>query len=323
MKKHAGLLLVVLVFFSSCGLLEAIIDTVLNLVVVEMVSVEGGTLALGGTDDTVNPSRDVTISSFDMGKYEITIAQYIRFLNGMDIDGDAVYDGTTLVDTSYSSCPIEHNGRKFVFKENAYVDSDNAPMYGVSWYSAVHFCNWLSESNSYTQVYVIDGTDVSADFSVDGYRLPTEMEWEYAARGGQSTLDYIYAGGDNIEDVAWYISNSDNDLHEKGQKESNELGIYDMSGNVIEWCWDWYEPYIYLIDNDVTDPRGPATDTYNYDVTLNGSTSHWEGTYTKRVQRGGHIRDTSRRCETNARLNATATNTYYGNGFRVVRVRAF
>jgi len=113
---------------------------------------------------------------------------------------------------------------------------ENHPVVHVSWHDALTYARWA------------------------GKRLPTEAEWEYAARGGPKSQGYIYAGSDNPDDVAWYADNSGGQIHPVGQKQPNELGLYDMSGNIWEWCWDWYgEDYYASSPSD--NPRGPTSGT--------------------------------------------------------------
>ncbi len=133
----------------------------------------------------------------------------------------------------------------------------NLPVDSVSWYEAVEFCNRLSEKEGRPPFYRIDRNEVSI-IGGDGYRLPTEAEWEYACRGGTQT---IYPHGDDWERVdlfAWTGTNSGKQTHPVGELKPNRYGLYDMTGNVFEWCWDWYGKYR-DDGGPVKDPTGPVT----------------------------------------------------------------
>lgn len=115
------------------------------------------------------------------------------------------------------------------------LEGNYNPVEKVSWYDAVEFCNALSEYLGYEPVYTRDGSSVTWNTNVNGFRLPTVEEWRYAARGGQN---YEYSGSNNLDSVGWYSRNSKYTTHPVAQKKPNGYGLYDMSGNVGEWCWD-------------------------------------------------------------------------------------
>ncbi len=115
---------------------------------------------------------------------------------------------------------------------------DDYPVTDVTWYDAVKFCNKLSEKEGLTPCYSGSDDSIKCDFKANGYRLPTAAEWLYASHGGINNDKYKYSGSDDINDVAWYEDNSDDELHEVATLNPNSLGIYDMSGNVVEWGWD-------------------------------------------------------------------------------------
>jgi len=136
-------------------------------------------------------------------------------------------------------------------------ESANRPVETVSWFDVVGFANRLSELDGRLPCYSISGIDVKwSNKDCTGWRLPTEAEWEYAARGGQS---YKYAGSHSVGDVAWYGDNSNSETHDVCGKSRNGYGLCDMSGNVWEWVWDWYGNYS---SNKGTDLVGPVSGPY-------------------------------------------------------------
>ncbi len=190
-----------------------------NKVGIEMVRIEPGTYTRGDDVDTyAQPKHLVTITkAFWIGKYELLGSEYNKVMGeGAD-----------------------------------YYESERHPVDSISWYVAVEFCNKLSEYEGLTPVYTINGEDVSWDQNADGYRLPTEGEWELACRGGTNTVLY---NGDIpeinsepyrhplLDEIAWYAEPGDKSK-QVGQKQPNQFGLYDMLGNVAEWCWDWAAPY--------------------------------------------------------------------------------
>ncbi len=163
------------------------------------------------------PVHEIIVDNFAIGKYPVTFAQY-----------DAFCEAT-------KRKPLEDRG----------WGRGQRPVMNVSWYDAIAYCNWLSDLWGYECVYKRTGKEVDINYKADGYRLPTEAEWEYAARGGKESKGFLYSGSDNLDEVGWYNNNSGDKTHEVGQKKPNELGLYDMSGNVWEWCNDWgsYKSY--------------------------------------------------------------------------------
>lgn len=133
-------------------------------------------------------------------------------------------------------------------------DKDSRPVCAVGFYEAIVFCNKLSELSGLKPVYSFNGSTRVEDWNfpihkakylegmiavkknASGYRLPTVEEWQYAANAGET---HLYSGSNNIDDVAWYSGNSENKVHQVALKKPNEYGLYDMTGNVSEWCWDW------------------------------------------------------------------------------------
>ena len=202
----------------------------------EMITVKGGSFEMGTkknpyieTDEQL--AHDVTVNDFEIGKFEVTISEWELYTRD----------------------------QKLKFPNIRYI-SKQSPIHSISWVDAVNYCNWLSKKNGLKPVYKIVNGEYVCDFNANGYRLPTEAEWEFAAKGGNVTKNFKYSGHNNSDVIAWYKKNSDGGTHPVGTKLANELGIYDMSGNVWEWCWDWYNKDFYLTESG-DNPKGPEKGT--------------------------------------------------------------
>ncbi len=221
-----------------------VIDTTTNSLV-EMVTITGGDLTRFNNGED-GETHTVSVSNYSIGKFEITQSQWNTVM------------GNTHPGVSFTS---------------DYGLGDVFPAYSISWYDAVLFCNKLSERDSLESVYFINAElttpvtstptgDVYVDWTATGYRLPTEAEWEYAAKAGGS---YTYSGSNAVDDVAVYSSKT----QAVGSKDANTWGIFDMSGNVYEWCWDWYDGDYDLTSTD--NPKGPDSSLLDSRVLRSGS----------------------------------------------------
>jgi len=239
----------------------------------DMVLVEGGTFQIGDTfgDSSANekPVHAVTVSSFWMATYEITFEQYDR------------------------SC--DETGRRKPADQG--WGRGKGPVIEVSWLDAAEYCNWLSRTEGLTAYYSMGGSNVGMTPGANGYRLPTEAEWEYAARGGKQGRGTRCAGASSPDGVARCASNAGGKTQPVGGKQANEPGLCDMSGNVWEWSNDWYGSHS---PGAQTDPTGPASGSY-------------------RVFRGGAWNNSALIVRWAYRDHSFPGFTNYGDVFRVVR----
>ena len=239
--------------------------------------VEEGTYTMGSKSEGT-PHR-IKVDDFYICKYQVTQVEYEK--------------------VTYSSNP-------------SYFKGDNKrPVEQVSWFDAIKFCNLLNEKLGFPPTYDEKGNllDASGKIATDitkvrNFRLPTEAEWEFAARGGNKSKEYEYSGSNNIKDVAWFANNSGKKTHPVGILKPNELGLYDMSGNVWEWCHDWYNPEYF----DMCKAKGIVQNPVGPDKGSN------------RVLRGGAWYNDAIDCRVTLR-NSFAPDSFYNRfGFRLVFV---
>ncbi|MFD2567564.1 SUMF1/EgtB/PvdO family nonheme iron enzyme [Pseudotenacibaculum haliotis] len=260
----------------------------------EMVFVKGGNFKMGGTKEQVVfsfsdelPVVNVELNDFWIGKYEITNAEYAEFLSEK---GNQIEGGSHWYALNKYALIQKASDQSFVSKPGY----ESYPVANVSWYGANAYCKWLSKKTG------------------KSYRLPTESEWEYAARGGQFSKGYVYSGSNNAEEVAWsneYAANSktgwnfkkDKGIHPVGLKQANELGIHDMSGNLSEWCFDLYQ-------NKLIKGRNPKGAKYG----------------SKKVLRGGSWDNGMESARVSARNFSSLVSRFSVNkGFRIVREKEY
>lgn len=246
------------------SILLALILVFVSVCFSQMVYVDGGTFQMGSSNGESNeqPVHSVIVSDYYISKFEVTQREWELIMGN----------------------------NPSIFKQS------NLPVDRVSWYSVTEYCNKKSEREFLTPCYSGKGKSITCDYSANGYRLPTEAEWEFAARGGIKSNGYKYSGSNDVNSVAWYNDNTSK-LRPVGEKKSNELGLYDMSGNVAEWCNDFYGSYS---GDSQTNPRGCKSGSYR--VTRSCG---WSNNYS-------HNR--------NAYRNGSNPDSVYTNlGFRLVK----
>ena len=304
----------------------------------ETVFIPGGEFEMGdhfgdGAADEL-PVHEVYVDSFHMGKFEITNREYCDYLNSayaasdIKVDSGIVYAADDAGNTepycdtsgSHADSQIAFSGGIFSVRIKGGRNMSTDPMVQVSWYGAVAYSNWLSGLDGSEPCY--DLSTWTCDFAKNGYRLPTEAEWEYAARGGEHNPYYQYPWGDSIDDskanywesgdpyetgdTPWTtpVGYYDGSQIPAGSDMANGYGLYDMTGNAWEWCNDWYDPDYYDI-SPYENPRGPASGV-------------------DRVLRGGGLGNDAYGCRLANRDNGHGPDARNNDdGFRIVRATVY
>lgn len=243
----------------------------------DMVLVQGGTFQMGSNDgdDDEKPVHSVKVSDFYIDRFEVTVADFSRFVQATNYKTDAEKDGGSYFweNDEWTKKPginWRYDTQGKIRPANEY----NHPVIHISWNDAVAYCNWLSEQHQYQPVYTIKGEQVTVNWKANGYRLPTEAEWEFADRSRGKDYKYAWGNGTpngNIADESakkvfssWTIWDDYSDGYvytaPVGQFEQGDLGLFDMTGNVWEWCWDWKATS--SSSSPQTNPRGPDSGSY-------------------------------------------------------------
>ena len=238
----------------------------------DMIEVKGGTFSMGNSSfSRESPTRNVTLSTFYMSKHVVTNVQFAEFLN--------IYGSQTVIEGEFAG--------KLLFREDSWgVENNNGtwqaaagfeqfPAIKVTWYGAEAYCKWA------------------------GGRLPTEAEWEYAAKGGINKNAYAYSGSSTASLVAWFYDNSGHTNKQVGTKTANSIGLFDMSGNVYEWCSDWFGRYGDNLSPSA-DPTGPTSGV-------------------SKVIRGGYRSNGASDLHLTHRESISPDESYNFTGFRLVR----
>lgn len=243
MIKNMIILAILLSVLHSCADMSKKLE-------INEVRVKGNVIIVG--DGVDFEKYEMPIENLYVSKYEITWDIVTGILNyGLEKKKVIVKDskvvshagyfpeyGNYVVDLNVCTDSIHYTGTQFLCLEN----SARKPATNIGWYGVAIICNLLSEMNGFVPCY--DVNDWTIIKKSNGYRLPTFEEWEYIARGGEHNDAYEYSGSDNFEEVGWYSVNSENMIHEVGELKPNALDIYDMSGNVHEFCTETYKSLI-------------------------------------------------------------------------------
>ena len=269
-----------------------------------MVAIPGGTFEMGnhggGNWPDEQPVHSVTLDAFYMDTYEVSNTQFVDFLNASNVSvtGSDVYQvggaGKLILNLSHG---INYSSGIFSFD----AGKDHQPAAYLTWYGATLYCNYISTVNGRALCY--DAITFACDFTADGFRLPTEAEWEYASRGGDHNPYYEFPWGSDSyigSEVNGLFSNYDRTI-DVGSYAANGYGLYDMAGNVGEWCNDWYDSGYYAI-SPTASPTGPA----------GGS---------ERVLRGGGFQAPPPYLRCSSRQSYYPTRNFNNIGFRVAAVQ--
>lgn len=268
------------------------------------IQISGAEFMMGSKNGDEKPIHKVSLAPYQIAVYELRVSEFNTFVSATKYKTTAeITGGAFIIDAVKNKWRSEKTAN---WKKPGFGITNNQPVTCISWYDAISYCNWRSENEGLKPCYSVRGNTkpkdwglglIICDTKANGYRLPTEAEWEFAARAGNP--DNQFSGSNDLMEVGVNFDNNKGMPSEVGSLQPNEFGLYDMTGNVSEWCWDWYSSGYYKKSSELN-PVGPTLGTH-------------------KLARGGAWYDKADRSKVSYRYYKEPDYCEVGLGFRLVK----